>query len=198
MIREIQYHAQNITMLSERLENTTQIALQDYQPNYLGLGASKKKFFEWTSSFSTIATVTSIAVLIGLICYKRLKKNSNLLQTVLATARHERELRRLRNQELTPVIPSNLQVTNLNDGTPQFSCTEIVPLRAHIEHSTVTVTKSKGTQYDPYCVQSKRDHCRTLDMSSTSSSETVNNLKDKKFKANKPRISKIVGPFLSD
>ena len=197
-IREIQYHAQNISILSDRLENTTQIALQDYQPNYLGLGASKKKFFEWTSLFSTIVTFTSIVGLIGLVCYKRLKKNSTLLQTVLAAARQERELKRLRNQELTPITPSNLEVTNLNDEKSEFNCTEIVPLRARIEHSKFTDTKSKGTQYDPYCVQSKRDHCRTLDMSSTSSSETVNNLKDKKFKANKPRISKIVGPFLSD
>jgi hypothetical protein len=88
--------ASNISLLREKIENTTVLANADHIPEYLGLNVSRKNFLDFTGLFSFITTLLTTLVIIIMCCYKRFKKQSRILQLVMATVKDEKHLKRQR------------------------------------------------------------------------------------------------------
>lgn len=96
----------NISLLQEKIDNTTVLVNADLNPSYLGLNLSRKNFLDFSGMFSVITTLVTSLVVIFLCCYRRIKKQSRILQLVMATMKDEkhRKLEDKQNwrQQITP------------------------------------------------------------------------------------------------
>ncbi|KAL5253529.1 hypothetical protein ACHWQZ_G013640 [Mnemiopsis leidyi] len=84
----------NISQLKQDLDNVTHLASLDLQPNFLGLGMSRKKWTDFIGIFSLSSTILSCAAVFLLCCFKRLKKNNRLIQIVMETLHKEKQQQR--------------------------------------------------------------------------------------------------------
>lgn len=107
-VKSLESFNKNVSNLKKLLENTTDIVFQEFQDDYMGLGVTKNKFQEICSTVSIILTILSVLVFIGLCCWKRVQKHSEILRAALRSVnirrQEERELReRMQYVEMSPV-----------------------------------------------------------------------------------------------
>ena len=115
--------AANISLLQEKIENTTVLVHADLSPNFLGLNISRKSFLDFSGVFSLITTLVSISAILILCCYKRFKKQSHILQLVMAILKDEKRLKRRLEGDTTTVKdliqPSRQIFSNPEDIEPK-------------------------------------------------------------------------------
>lgn len=186
--QETKLRSENITLLRHQIENTTKIALKDYEANYLGLGASKKQLFEWASYLSIVGTIISVLAFSCLCCFKRLKKNNRMLRTVLETTRQERERRRMQKYNLSyTTLP-----TRTPENVPTAVCTEIVELETAPQPPKVHTPPSPRKK-------TRNKSCQVSSTSSSSSPETPPRQRTQPTRSRpKSKSRKTIGPFDSN
>ena len=88
---------QKLTTLTNIVDNTNSIILEDTQPNFLNLGTSvtKKKFLEYFAYLSMAVSVVSIMIMIACRCCKRQNHPTRLLEVLASSITNpDRALRR--------------------------------------------------------------------------------------------------------
>ena len=141
--RSLEQSRKNISLLRELLDNTTRIALLDYEPNFIGSGTTKKRFFEICSYTSWILTLLSTLVIVLACCYRRVQKQNQMMKTVVDSIRHEKERRRLmRNNlydSLDPVpMPRMLAMERLPVEMADIPATSVL---RRAQHPTSTIRR---------------------------------------------------------
>ena len=109
------YHTdQNLAKLKATLDETEALILEDLTPNFLGLGSSstKKKFIETSTYISLTVTILSILGLGLIYCCKRLKKQNDLIKTMLFSVQEEKKRKLLKKQMLLDIAPQELNITS--------------------------------------------------------------------------------------
>ena len=99
----------NTFQLRELLEDTKEMVWEDYKPNFLGLGKSKKTIFEILTYISTFTTALSMFFILGVCCYKRLKTLNSTTKIIYEELRRQkREKQTLKRQR----YPQKAYMTN--------------------------------------------------------------------------------------
>eukprot|EP00116_Pleurobrachia_bachei_P007193 sb/3467455/ len=134
---------ENITRLETMINQTTQLALSDYEIGYLGLNTSKKSFFEKLAWFSLGFTLLSITIFVVLQCIKRgivVRQITNLTQT-LSHLTMDRERTRQHPTGELETIPKPHH-SNVQDPTaPDFE--------ERGEEEPTYMTMKRGKRYCP-------------------------------------------------
>ena len=93
----------NTSQLRELPEDTKEMVWEDYKPNFLGLGKSKKTIFEILTYISTFTTALSIFFILGVCCYKRSKTLNSTTKIIYEELRRQkREKQTLKRQRYLP------------------------------------------------------------------------------------------------
>ena len=106
---------------------------EDYKPNFLGLGKSKKTIFEILTYISTNTTALSIFFTLGVCCYKRLKTLNSTTKIIYEEFRRQnREKQTLKRQRYLPAEsiydePQILEEVSLRNLPPTVPYPRTIP-----------------------------------------------------------------------
>ena len=121
--------ANNISKLKEDLDNVTSIVVQDYTPDFMGLGINRKTWTDFTGWFSLIFTLLSTATLLLLCCYKRIKQNSRIARLVLNQLQLDKTEKRLQKTSAAPLLMTEEALPEPKDTELNVSEVSVKPLR---------------------------------------------------------------------
>lgn len=126
--------ADNITNLRKEVNNLTAITNLDFEPNFLGLGVTRKTWMDFTSIFSIVTTVLSILGVIGVCFYNKLSRSNRAIKIIRDTLHREKTIRR-RNKY-------SQRATRLSEAEslPELEETTVQDLK-HVPARTTNMTK---------------------------------------------------------
>ena len=89
----------NTTNLREILEETQELVWEDYKPNFLGLGQSKKKVFEILNYVSIVSTILSVVLVVGLCFFKRIKSLNSTTKIIYEELHRQKRQKQARKRQ---------------------------------------------------------------------------------------------------
>ena len=167
--RSREHEKLNTTKLRELLDDTTELVWQDYKPNYLGLGKSKKTVFEIFTYVSLITTVLTILVILGVCCWKRLQ-NLNSTTRIIYEEMHKQKRQR-QSRKRQRYVPENiiyeepqlLEEISLQTVPPVSSIPIISPQYVPARH-TPKLGKRRCTEFVTEAVQTEEPEHKVTKM----------------------------------
>ena len=167
--RSREHEKLHTTKLRELLDDTTELVWQDYKPNYLGLGKSKKTVSEIFTYVSLITTVLTILVTLGICCWKRLKNLNSTTKIIYEELHKQKRQRQSRKRQR--YVPENiiyeepqlLEEISLQTVPPVSSIPIITSQYVPAQH-TPTVGKRRRTEFVTEAIQTKEPEHKVTKM----------------------------------